>query len=195
MAPPDKYNPSVDQKDCTQPEVTNHLPKNEWQDRAKVFNTDSFAKNGPKIKAIQVSAESLLASSTLNGIIINADDQSIINYIRTLSADKPVNIVNMQKVLRDECDKTIAIDGRVGDQTIAAMESIIKRIATIVNKQIPGYSEALAVVSKIDALIDPKLAILPAMPTKPAIDNRWSLAEGELLIAKKRVEEMRKNIN
>lgn len=73
----------------------------------------------------------------------------------------------MQKVLKDECDKTIAIDGRVGDQTIAAMESIIKRIATIVNKQIPGYSEALAVVSKIDAAMAPVID-LPSTKIKPA---------------------------
>ena len=122
---------------------------------------------------------------------------TLLKYMDNLDAERFITLIK-----RENFDYTkwrqnlfIAIDGRVGDQTIAAMESIIKRIATIVNKQIPGYSEALAVVSKIDALIDPKLAILPAMPTKPAIDNRWSLAEGELLIAKKRVEEMRKNIN
>ena len=184
MALPEGGNNFVDQNNCPPKlEVKLKWKASEWQDRAKTYNTDSFAKNGPKIKAIQVSAESLLASSTLNGIIINADDQSIINYIRTLSADKPVNIVNMQKVLKDECDKTIAIDGRVGDQTIAAMESIIKRIATIVNKQIPGYSEALAVVSKIDAAMAPVID-LPSTKIKPA---QWSPEKG--------AEQIQKNMN
>ena len=84
----------------------------------------------------------------------------------------------MQKVLKDECGETIVIDGRVGDQTIAAMESIIKRIATIVNKQIPGYSEALDVGAKIDAAMAPVIDLpLVKKLTKPTIHSEWSLTD------------------
>jgi lysozyme family protein len=57
--------------------------------------------------------------------------------MRNLSADKPVDISIMQTMLKDVCDKSIAIDGQVGDQTVAAMKQAMEKFKS----KIPGYRE------------------------------------------------------
>ena len=170
----------MDQKDCP-PELKVKLKwkASEWQDRAKVFNTKSFEDNKTDISDVKKAAEAFAAQAILENIVLNSDDKALLKYMRNLSADKPVDISIMQTMLKDVCDKTIAIDGQVGDQTVAAMKQAMEGF----KNKIPGYREWVAVVSKIDAAMVPVIDILP-VKIKPV---QWS--------PEKSTEQIQKNMN
>lgn len=177
MASPDKYSPSVEQKDCP-PELKVKLKwkKNEWQDRAKSFNTKSFEEHKSEISDVKKAADTFMAQSVLENITLNADDKALLKYMRTLSVDKPIDISIMQTMLHDVCDKTIAVDGRMGEQTITAMKLAMEKFKS----KIPGYQEWLVVGAKIDAAIAPVIDIPSVkIPAKPAQVSGDSLSATE----------------
>ena len=175
MASPDKYIPSLDKKGCPPKlEVKLKWKASEWQDRAKAHNADSFATHSASIKDIKEAAKTFTDQAKGGSIALNSDEKALLKYMRDLTADKPVDISIMQTMLKDVCDKTIAIDGQVGDQTVAAMKQAMEGF----KNKIPGYREWMAVVSKIDAAMAPVIDLpLVKKLTKPTTNSEWSLRD------------------
>ncbi len=180
MTLPEGGNNFVDQNNCPPKlEVKLKWKASEWQDRAKAFNTKSLEDNKTDISDVKKAAEAFAAQAILENIVLNSDDKALLKYMRNLSADKPVDISIMQTMLKDVCDKSIAIDGQVGDQTVAAMKQAMEKFKS----KIPGYREWVAAGAKIDAAMVPVIDILP-VKTKPV---QWS--------PEKSTEQIQKNMN
>lgn len=112
----------ADKSNCP-PEVSVTLKwkKNEWQDRAKVFNKEAFNTHKEALETIKTQSLRKLEQWTLT-----SDQRSMLQYMQMISAEKPQQIAILQAMLKDACGKAIAIDGRIWTQTVAAMKEVLQ---------------------------------------------------------------------
>lgn len=167
---PGPYKPE-DPKDCPQLKFGLKWPIKEWENRAKAFNAKAFQEHSTDISTVKAAAKKLIMNNSCT-----VDDRALLWYISALSADKPTPIVLMQKILKDACNQSIAVDGRVGKQTIAAMKLVIERL----KKEDPSYKRESTMWEKIDQITRPisiDSLIPPEVTGAPSENNQAETTE------------------